>query len=532
MPMRSRASLRALDAVAVARFQAEWRPVGRPESAPDLELRAHSDAKPVSTLAACALARFQAEWRPVGRPESAPDLELGAHSDAKPVSTFAACALAVCAILLVAAGSLPAPAQGLPKGSPEEAGFSPERLQRLTRTFQAHVDNGDLAGAVVLIARDGKLAYLEPFGFQNREDRIPMRTDAIFRIASMTKPFTSVAVMMLAEEARIDIADPAWRYLPELKDPKVGVETVDPDSGKPSLSLAPARRQVTVQDLLRHTSGFTYQFIGKQTLVKQAYANAKVLDPGQTLAEMVTKLAGLPLSFQPGTTFDYGMSTDVLGRMVETVSGMELDRFIGERITAPLGLASTGFSVRESDVGRIAEPQADPATGRRPPSIAAAATLARKPRWLSGGGGMVSTAEDYARFCQMLLNGGELDGVRLLSPSTVALMTADHLPPGVGYDQELMLQFKDTAPTPEMGQGFGLGFAVRKDAGRNPLPGAPGSYYWQGAWGTAFWVDPRNRLIAVLMIQVPPGQIDRYRQELRYLVYQAMTGPVGGPASK
>ena len=409
-------------------------------------------------------------------------------------------------------------AQGLPKAShPEDVGFSSERLKRLTSAFQTDVDKGTIPGAVVLIARNGKVAYLEAFGFQDRDKKAPMSTDAIFRIASMSKPLTSVAVMMLVEEGKIQLEDPVSVYLPEFKNVQVGVEKVNADTGKPELSLEPARRQMTIQDLLRHTSGLTYGIFGK-SLVDQAYLTAKVFDPTQTLAEFVSKLSTLPLAYQPGTTWNYSMSTDVLGRIVEVVSGVPFDQFIADRIVKPLRLSDTGFYVAEEKAGRVAQPQIDPATGKPPPMTA---DVTKRPNWMSGGGGMLSTASDYVRFSQMLLNGGELDGVRLLSPKTVAFMTSDQLPPDIAYSPPQQL-FEPILPIPRDGQGFGLGFAVRTQAGRNPRPGSPGEFYWVGAWGTTFWVDPSEKLIAVLMVQVPLIQGPHYQSLIRNLVYQAL----------
>lgn len=398
---------------------------------------------------------------------------------------------------------------------PEDVCLSSERLGRIKDAFRARVESGDIPGAVVLIARHGKLAFFEAFGYRDREKQARMKTDAIFRIASMTKPFTSVAVMMLAEEGKIQIGYPVSQFLPEFKNLQVGVETKSA-SGAAHLDLQPARREITIHDLLRHTSGLSYGFFGA-SLVKTAYNDAKMLDSEQTNAEMVTKLSKLPLVYHPGTTWDYSMSTDVLGRVVEVVSGMNFDRFISERISKPLGLRVTDFSVNQKHADRIAEPQVDPSTGKRPPILNALT----RPKWFSGGGGLVSTASDYERFCRMLLNGGELDGVRLLSPKTVALMASDHLPPGVAFDPMTLALFGAGAPTAEMGQGFGLGFAVRKEAGRNPLPGSVGDYYWGGAFGTAFWIDPQEQLVAILMMQAPAQRV-YYRHLMRELVYQAV----------
>ena len=392
------------------------------------------------------------------------------------------------ALILSTGISAAALAQALPKVAPEAVGMSSERLNRLTDTFQRDVDAGEIPGAVVAVARNGKIAYERAFGYQNREGNVSMKSDAIFRIASMSKPITSVAVMMLVEEGKIDLAAPVSQYLPDFNDLRVGTERV------------PVKRPMTVQDLLRHTSGLSYSFFVEDPSIKQAYEDAKVINFDQSLAEMVTKLAKLPLVHQPGTAWEYGMSTDVLGRIVEVASGMGLDQFVQERIAKPLNLTATGFSVSQSQAGHVAEPQVEPATGKRP-AMSGVDNLTNKPKWLSGGGGMVSTAEDYARFCQMLLNGGELDGVRLLSPKTVELMTSDHLPPGVTYNPGFVALLQDQAPTPEMGEGFGLGFLVRKEIGRNPLPGSVGDFSWSGAHGTYFWVDPKEKLVATLMVQ-------------------------------
>ena len=391
--------------------------------------------------------------------------------------------------------------------------MSSERLNRLTETFQRDVDAGEIPGAVVLVARNGKIAYEKAFGYQSREGNVPMKSDAIFRIASMSKPITSVAVMMLVEEGKIDLSAPVSQYLPEFSDLRVGAER------------APLKRPMTVQDLLRHTSGLTYEFFAEDASVKQAYEDAKVFNFDQSLADMVAKLAKLPLVRQPGTAWEYSMSTDVLGRIVEVASGTGFDQFVQERIAKPLNLTATGFSVSQSQAAHVAEPQVDPATGKRPAMIVD--NLTNKPKWLSGGGGMVSTAEDYARFCQMLLNGGELDGVRLLSPKTVELMTSDHLPPGVTYNPGFIALLQDQAPTPEMGEGFGLGFLVRKEVGHNPLPGSVGDFSWSGAHGTYFWVDPKEKLVATLMVQNPfdekgLAKSAHYRHEMRNLVYQAV----------
>jgi CubicO group peptidase (beta-lactamase class C family) len=408
-------------------------------------------------------------------------------------------------------------AHDVPKlSNPEENGFSSERLGRITTLFQADIDKGALPGTVVMVVRNGKPVYLQALGFQDREKRLPMKPDTIFRIASMTKPVTTVAVMMLAEEGKIDLLAPVFKYLPEFKEVKVGVEKIDSGSGKPSLSLVAPERPMTVQDLIRHTSGLVYGSMGN-SLVHQAYEKANLFDDSQTQAEFVTKLSKLPLAHQPGTVWEYGMSIDVLGRIVEVVSGMPLDRFIEERITRPLGMHDTGFYLTPAQATRLAELQVDPAAGKRPASPDAASLTRDKRRWFSGGGGLLSTAFDYARFCQMLLNGGELDGVRLLSPKTVAMMTSDQLPPGIPRPG-----FEDLTPSAEMGQSFGLGFAIRTDLGHSPVSGSIGDYFWVGYYGTAFWVDPQEKLFTIMMVQMPFEQAARYRRALRGLVYGAL----------
>ena len=397
---------------------------------------------------------------------------------------------------------------GLPKADrPKEVGLSAKRLGRLSATFRQDVERNMIPGAVVLIARGGQIAYAEAFGWRDREAKAPMELDAIFRIASMTKPLTSVAAMILAEEGKLQIAAPVAEYLPEFADRTVGAERV------------PAKRTMTVQDLLRHTSGLTYAAFGDSP-VQMIWRDAQPMTEDQTSAEMVAKLASLPLMFEPGTTWEYSMSTDVLGRVVEVVSGQDLPDFIDARISRPLGLRDTGFAATGDRATRVAEAQIDPATGARPQMR----NVTNPGRWASGGGGAVSTAADYLRFCQMLLNGGELDGTRILAPKTVALMASDHLPPGCDYGDTARPRFGALAPVPEMGYGFGLGFAVRTDAGRCPLPGSVGEYFWGGVLGTSFWIDPVEELVVVAMMLAPERRL-YYRHLLRPLVYGALIGP-------
>ena len=399
---------------------------------------------------------------------------------------------------------------GLPRAEcPEQVGLSLARLERLSAAIHADVARRLIPGAVLAIARQGRLAYAEAFGWRDREAGAPMSADAIFRVASMTKPITSVAAMMLAEEGRLEIAAPVAQYLPEFRDLTVGTER------------RKAQRAMTVQDLMRHTSGLTYAQFG-DTPVQMIWRDTKLMDEDQTNAELVAKLAGLPLMFEPGTTWEYSMSTDVLGRVVEVVSGESLAEFFADHIFRPLDMCNTGFAATGERAARVAEPQNDPATGSRPPMR----NVTRENRWHSGGGGAVSTAADYLRFCQMLLNGGELDGVRLLAPKTIAHMASDHLPPDCAYGETSRPRFGALAPVPEMGYGFGLGFAVRKEPGRSPVPGSVGEFFWGGVTGTYFWIDPQEQMAVVLMLQAPDQRL-HYRYLSRQLVYAALTGSRG-----
>jgi len=395
---------------------------------------------------------------------------------------------------------------------PEDVGLSSQRLQRIRDTLQADIDKGLVPGAVLLIARRGQIANSEALGYRDREDGAVMTPDTIFRIASMTKPVVSVAAMMLAEEGKLLIANPVSRYIPAFADLKVAANSDDP--GAKALMLEPLQREMTVQDLMRHTSGLTYAHLTGPHL-KQAYEAAGVVDERQTNAEMAEKLAKVPLAYQPGTTFQYGVSTDMLGRVVEVASGTSLDRFIDERICKPLGLLKTSFG--PIDGSRSAQPQIDSASGKRPPMR----DTSVRPNWISGGSGLLSTASDYVRFCQMLLNGGELGGARLLAPPTIALMTSDHLTPETRRSPSTPALFGALAPTPEFGLGFGLGFAVRTHSGRNPLPGSVGDFSWSGVTGTYFWIDPQKELIAILMTQAPLQRL-HYRYLMRTMVYQAI----------
>jgi CubicO group peptidase (beta-lactamase class C family) len=397
----------------------------------------------------------------------------------------------------------------LPSARPEEVGLSSERLQRIGSWIKGEVEAKRIPGAVVLVARNGKVAYYEAIGQQDPASPRPMARDSIFRIYSMTKPLVSVATMMYVEEGKLLLEAPVSRYIPSFANVKVGVEKADANGGK-TLELVPPRRPITVQDLLRHTSGLTYGFFG-ESMVKKAYNDAIATWP-QTMnnAEFADALAALPLHYQPGSTWDYSYSTDVLGRVLEVVAGKSLYAVLKERLLDPLGMKDTSFYVSEpARQARIAEPLPDD----RSFGVNANISDPRVVRNLeSGGGGMVSTADDYARFTQMLIGGGVLDGKRYLSPKTIEFMTSDHLGAAVT---------KTALYLPGPGYGFGLGFATRLTSGEAAYMGPAGDFYWGGAGGTYFWADPRNSLFVVFMMQSPKQRVP-YRSVLRNMVYAAV----------
>lgn len=393
---------------------------------------------------------------------------------------------------------------------PEAAGFSAKRLARIAPWYQRQVDAGALPGAVVAIARNGRLAHLEAIGTYDRAGKVPLKPDAIFWIASMTKPVTSVAAMILVEQGKLDLTAPVAKYLPIFKDKPVGVEDVDPATGKHTLLLEPEKRPVQVIDLLRHTSGLLYPEEGK-TALHRMYGLAD-FRRDRTLADFVASLGLLPLAHQPGEVWEYSWSFDVLARVIEVVSGQPFDEFLDSRIFKPLRMVDTGFYVPEEKRARLVDPIAD---GR--PALW---DVTKPAKLFSGGGGLVSTAPDYLRFCQMLLNGGELDGVRILSAKTVQQMTTNALPPDVRFAGE-----NGQFVGPRVGTGWGLGFAIRTNPDFSILPGAVGSFNWSGLWGTYFWIDPVEKLTAVQMIQVPPDTGAPFRDALRHLTYAALRVP-------
>jgi CubicO group peptidase (beta-lactamase class C family) len=406
---------------------------------------------------------------------------------------------------------------GLPAVPPEEVGLASSRLAHIRAAMSRYVAQKQIPGAIALIARHGKIAYQESFGMADSESGKPMRLDTIHRIYSMSKPITSVAVMMLYEEGKFQLNDPVALYLPEFARMQVGVEEKDPQTGQAVLKTVPARRPITIRDLLRHTAGLTYGVFG-DTLVDREYRKTKGL-MDQNLSAFVTQLARLPLLYEPGTRWNYSLSVDVLGRLVEVLSGKSFEQFLQERIFVPLDMQDTGFSVPASKKDRLAQLYITTKEGKLQPAAVcatwqecldkfptAALSYLEPPALQSGGGGLVSTASDYLRFCQMLLNQGQYNGKRLLSRKTVQLMSSDHLGsiPGLGP-----------------GVGFGLGFAVSKAPGEAGMMGSPGEYNWGGAAGTKFWIDPQEDLIGIFMMQILMSPTD-YGSTFRVLTYQAI----------
>jgi CubicO group peptidase (beta-lactamase class C family) len=404
-------------------------------------------------------------------------------------------------------------------GQPEQVGLSGARLRRITEVITTDVANGRIPGAVVLVARQGQIACYEALGFeQNHERPVPMQRDSVFRIAALTRPVVAVAALLLLEEGRLALSDPVERFLPAFGRMLVGVESVNAATGQRRLALEPVQRAITVHDLLRHTSGLTYGPFG-DSLVQRMYREQGLLDGRQTNAAMVAKLAALPLQCQPGSAFEYGMSTDVLGHVLELISGQDLDRFLADRVTGPLGMHRTGFRVAAQEGSGLALPRHDPAG---PKGVLFDYDPADPPTWFSGGAGLLSTAGNYARLCQMLINGGVLDGQRLLSRKTVELMLSNHLPQGVAYGSSTR-GLGINAPLPEFGQGHGLGVGLRITDGLAPVPGSVGDFYWGGALGSYFWADPKEQLITVLMLQENDMATRAwYRSFLRNLVYGAL----------
>lgn len=403
------------------------------------------------------------------------------------------------------------------------AGLSTERLARIDEHLeQKYIEPREVAGALTLVARHGEVVHHSPVGMMDIEREKPMQQDTIFRIYSMTKPITSIALMTLYEQGRLQLNDPVHHFIPEWSN--LGVFA----SGTyPNYMTTPVERPMTVRDLMSHQSGLTYGFMNR-TNVDAGYVKAGIgsaqLGGGRpreyTLADMVKDLAEIPLEFSPGTAWNYSVSTDILGHLIEVISGQRFDDFLRERIFEPLGMVDSGFSVAEENVDRFAAnynrgPDGKLALADDP----AESAYLKPPTLLSGGGGLTATSEDYWRFCQMLLNGGEFNGERIVGPKTIELMTMNHLPDGQDLSAVAKGSFSETNND---GVGFGLGFAVVKDVARTQVSGSVGSYYWGGAASTAFWVDPEEDLTVVFMTQFMPSGTQPFRGELRQLVYSSI----------
>jgi CubicO group peptidase (beta-lactamase class C family) len=389
----------------------------------------------------------------------------------------------------------------LPSAKPETIGLSALRLQRMRDAFQREIDKGTTPGVVSMVARRGQIGWFEAQGKQDPASSAAMATNSIFRIFSMTKPMVSLGIMMLVEDGHILLNDPLAKYIPEFASQKVGVER------NGALELALPIRPITIQDLLRHTSGISYEITGAG-MVQRMYAKAKTFRRDITSEEHAKLIASMPLMCQPGTEWNYSRSTDILGRVIEVVSGKTLSAFLSERILNPLQMNETGFHTAQDNKSRLAQPfPTDPWTGDK---VALFDPL-EIPKMESGGGGLVSTAMDYARFCQMLLNGGVLDGNRVIGRTTLAFMASNHLAANVKAESHLL----------PPGHGFGLGFAVRTDAGMAPYAGSVGQFFWSGVAGTFFWIDPTEDLFAIFLSQ-GPGQREYFRTLVRSLIYAAV----------
>jgi CubicO group peptidase (beta-lactamase class C family) len=414
------------------------------------------------------------------------------------------------------------PAAGLPAARPEDVGMSSERLARITVAMKRYIDRKEVPGVVTMVARRGRIVHLEAAGYRDAEAATPMTTDTIFRVASMTKPITSVAVMMLFEEGHFLLSDPISKWLPEFANMKVvQIPTGDERIGAPYKTV-PATRPITIRHLLTHTAGLPNSYRG---FTQSEFAKAAAREnANETMADVIARVAKLPLNFHPGDAWEYGPATDVLGRLVEVISGQTLDEFFRKRIFEPLGMKDTHFYLPQSKLTRFAAMYQPDANNKI--KLVEAAT--RQSRWVRephvyfpGAGGLVSTVADYVRFHQMMLNGGELNGMRLLGRKTVELMTANHI-------GELPVWL--TGP----GYGFGLGYSVVKDVGATGQPGSTGNYGWGGAFCTYFWVDPVEEVIGIVMTQVRPYTHLNIRQEFQVLANQAIvdTGKARAIASR
>jgi CubicO group peptidase (beta-lactamase class C family) len=403
------------------------------------------------------------------------------------------------------------------EAAPEDVGMSSARLRNVSRLVQRYLDERKLPGAISLVARRGRVVHLETYGNMDDEREQPMRLDTIFRFYSMTKPIASVGLMMLYEEGLFQLEDPAAKFIPELEDLRVftGGTADNVQTRRPS-------RPMTVRDLLMHTSGLVAR--DATSVVGELYRRAGFAgaDSTFTLAEMVRRLGRIPLQVDPGSQWIYGISTDLVGYLCEVISGMPFDRYLEERVLGPLGMSDTAFSVPPSKIDRLAAcygPESGPLRNYKLVDDPATSGYARTRTYFSGSGGLVSTVANYYRFCSMLLNGGELDGERILGPRTLDLMTLNHLPGG----KDLATMAQSAGETAREGIGFGLGFAVLLDPAVAQVIGTPGEFYWGGAASTAFFVNPTEELIMIFLTQLRPSSTYPVRRELRATIYSAIT---------
>lgn len=400
----------------------------------------------------------------------------------------------------------------------DSLGLCPTRLARLDAFLaEKYVQPRRLPGTLTLVARHGEIVHSHAQGLADVERGLPLRDDTIFRIYSMTKPITSVALMMLVEEGRIALEDPVHKYIPAWKN--LGVYVAG--THRMGFQTRPCARPMQVVDLLRHTAGLTYGF-QLRTNVDEAYRREKIgeIEKAGTLEGMIEALGRLPLEFSPGEAWNYSVATDVLGWLVQVVSGQRFEDFLEQRIFKPLGMVDTGFHVRDGQAHRLAacyQPQKDGTITLQ--DDPATSSYLKPPSFVSGGGGLVSTAHDYLQFCRMLLNGGTLGGTRIISRKTLALMTANHLPGGSSIAGMSKSLFSEAAYD---GVGFGLGFATTLNAAQTLMPGSNGDYFWGGAASTFFWVDPEEDLIGLFMTQLIPSSTWPVRREMRTMVYAAL----------
>jgi CubicO group peptidase (beta-lactamase class C family) len=394
---------------------------------------------------------------------------------------------------------------GLPTTKPERVGMSSERLERIAPVMQQYIDDELVAGTVTIIARKGRVVHFEAQGNMDAENQIPMRKDAIFRIASMTKPITSLALMMLWEEGKFQLRDPVSKFLPEFADQMVSTTS---DASGETGELVPVNRPANVRDMLTHTAGMANNYIGNVA----AYREQARVRPDDTLESLIKRLAAMPLNYQPGEAWQYSAATDVVGRLVEVMSGMPLDQYLQTKVFEPLGMKDTHFFLDDTKEGRLTaqyKPGEDNKIVLQDPGSEESRWIKGPKKVFRGAGGLVSTAHDYVRFQQMVLNGGELDGVRLLAPATVSLMLDNHT-----GDLPLWL----AGP----GMGFGLGYGVVVDRGAAASPLSEGSGYWGGAYCTISWIDPEQEIVGILMTQVRPYTHINIRQDFQVLTYQAI----------